>query len=374
MTSRRLGRGGAVLLLAFGCGFSEEPVRVGVALPSGWYRAIELGLEELEGVPLEVVRDSTVAAGQSLTGFRYAEWLADEGAVAVLGHDASRPSVEAASVYNEREILQVAPMVTSRALERQGPWSFSLAPSDSVEADFIAAYVDTMEGVSRAALLYHNDEFGIGLRDALVRAVEARGIEVVDERFFPPTTVPATRQDRVPTMVRAALLAEPDVLVLALREVDTKMVVAVLRERGVRIPLVASDASWVTAPPQGEPRFEGLEGLHLVRFWGEDWNPQAAAFAERFTARFGYPPDHGEALAYDALMLVASAVDFGARSAQEVRSYLLGLGTRAPAFEGVAGPYAFEDGRPRVVRLDVGMVLEGRVLGRGGEETLGDGH
>ena len=355
---------GVLALTLLGCGATDTPVTIGIALPTGWYRAVSLGLEEVADVRLELLRDSSVAVGQSLPGMRYAQWLADRGVAAVIGHDASRPSVEAASVYNAQGVLQVAPMVTSRALEQQGPWSFSLAPSDSVEASFIAAYIDTLFPNKRVALLYHNDEFGIGLRDALTASLQARNIPVVDERFFPPTTMPSREPDQISVMVRAALLAEPDVFVLGIREVDTKIVADLLDRLAPGIPIVCSDASWVTAPAPGDDRFGALAGLHVVRFWGGDWSPRATEFSLRFTARFGQPPDHAEALSYEAFMLIADAVRSGARTGHAIRQYLERLDTidRHPQRERLV--VGFRNARPWPPRLDIGVVHHGRLLAR----------
>ncbi len=355
---------GALALTLLACGASDTPVAIGIALPSGWYRAVSLGLEEVPDVPLELVRDSSVAVGQSLPGMRYAQWLANRGVVAVIGHDASRPSVEAATVYNARRIVQIAPMVTSRVLEQQGPWSFSLAPSDSVEASFIASYIDSLFPAKRVAMLYHNDEFGIGLRDALIESLQARNIPVVNERFFPPTTAPSSDPDQISVMVRAALLAEPDVFVLAIREVDTKIVAKLLDHLAPGIPIVCSDASWVTAPSPDDDRFGALAGLHVVRFWGEDWGPPATEFSQRFAQRFGQPPDHAEALSYEAFMLIAEAIRSGARNGHQIRQYLQRLGTRGRDGHRESLVVGFRNARPWPPRLDIGVVRHGRLLAR----------
>lgn len=352
----------AVLVAIGACG-ENRPVRIGIAVPSGWYDAITLAVEEAElREPIELVYDTTRGIGETLAGYRYAEWLVSQDVAVVIGHDASRPSIAAATVYNAAQIPQVVPMATSRALEEQGPWSFALAPSDSAEGEFLAAFVDTVLGVRRVALLYNNDEFGVGLRDGIVPELLARGVEVVDERYFAPLTKDGVTPRGVRVLLRAALMHEPDALIVGARSPGTLAVARYLRQEGIRVPLVCGDASWVLAPEQRSEALEILRGAYIVRFWGHDRDSLSAAFAERFRQRFGRAPDHAEAKAYDAAGLVLAAVAAGARRPDRFRDYFTQLGRTVPPYQGVAGAYVFDHGRVRTAGLDMGVVTDSGLI------------
>ena len=67
-----------------------------------------------------------------------------------------------------------------------------------------------------------------------------------------------------------------------------------------------SDGSYVLNPSTAERDLRSLEGVYIVRFWGPDRDPAAEAFAGRFAARYGYPPEQADAFTYDAVMLAGA--------------------------------------------------------------------
>src|SRR5207245_5907500 len=74
------------------------------------------------------------------------------GRVGVVGHGSSRRSLVASSVYNEAGIPQITPTSTSRLLHAVGPWTFMLAPDDSAEGAFMAAFAAERLGARRVSI------------------------------------------------------------------------------------------------------------------------------------------------------------------------------------------------------------------------------
>src|SRR5262249_23045674 len=155
-------------------------VRVGLAIERGWYAAFELARESMTDLPVEWISDSTRNVNAAASALQYAQWLTEQNVAAVVGHSGSRGSVAAAGIYNRAGIRPGAPVATSRELSAGHPWTYALVPDDSLEGSFIAAYVDTALSARRAFLLYHNDEYGVGIRDGVVAELTKRGIKVVD--------------------------------------------------------------------------------------------------------------------------------------------------------------------------------------------------
>lgn len=336
-----------------GCGRERLPARVGIAVEVGWYPAVRLALEDLGDAPLEIVADSTRNVQMAASAIAYAEWLADSGVVAVVGHSGSRGSVAASTVYGRRGIVQVAPISTSRELTQSTPGAYALVPDDSSEGAFIAAYVDTVLRARRVALLYHHDEYGLGIRDGVVAELARRGITPVDERFFAPEGTPSGSL-RVERLLSAALRSQPDVIVLGARVAETRDVAAYLRRRRLRIPVVCGDGSLVLPPNPADRDLRDLEGMRIVWFWAPDRDSASAAFATRFTRRTGYAPGMADAFTYDAVMLVGTAARAGARTPGQFRRFL-----DLTRFRGVAGEYSFSRGRPVDAPIEMVMVRAG---------------
>ena len=98
---------------------------------------------------------------------------------------------------------------------------------------------------------------------------------------------------------------------------------------GIVADVVASEGAFVGAP-----------------FAASDPRPEAQAFVKAFQERFKRTPDGNAALAYDATMLVASAIEAVGTDRRAIRDHLAGL-TEDTAFPGVTGSIRFrEDGDP----------------------------
>ena len=121
---------------------------------------------------------------------------------------------------------------------------------------------------------------------------------------------------------------------------------------------------------------DGIEGLGTMgpRFDGTAvgvlFHPQmsdsARAFVARYRARYREDPDSQSALAYDAVRLLARALQAGHRDPAAIRRWLEGVGAErggSPAFEGVAGSVAFDqNGDPVNKRFTMGVIRGGGIV------------
>jgi branched-chain amino acid transport system substrate-binding protein len=314
---------------------------------------------ELQDLPIEWVGDSTRNVQIAASAIDYADWLSAQDVAVVVGHSGSRGSVAAGTIYAQHGIVQVAPLATARELTAGNRRAFGLVPNDSIEGAYIAAFADSALHSRRVALLYHQDEFGIGIRDGVVAELGRRGRAIVDERFFAPEGAQGPSVD-VGTLLAAALRSRPDVIVLGARIAQTRDVARYLRAHGLRIPVVCSDGSYVLPPGSSARDLSDLEGFYIVRFWSPERDSAGAAFARTFEQRYGYVPDQSEALTYDAVKLVGLAVKDGARTSDEFARALTSYGRAKPGHPGlVTAEYSFTNGRPRNMVPDIGLVRGG---------------
>jgi branched-chain amino acid transport system substrate-binding protein len=121
---------------------------------------------------------------------------------------------------------------------------------------------------------------------------------------------------------------------------------------------------------------DGIEGLASMgaRYDGTAvgvlFHPQmsdsARAFVQRYQARYHEDPDSQAALAYDAVRLLARALEAGHRDPASIRAWLAGVGRDgrggSPAFEGVAGTVKFDEhGDPVDKRFTMGIIQGGTI-------------
>jgi len=196
------------------CGGPREQPVIGVAFQGIGLEALPAARDELASWPvrIELAFDSTVSGDPAdLEVERAQRFVTLPGLVAMVGHGGSRASLAAAPVYNDAGIPQVVPTSTSRLLATAGPWTFSLAPNDSVEGAFIGDFVAGSLAARSVTIYYVNDEYGEGLRDGVRASLGALGVAILDEVAVHPAS-------DFRTLVEASLRrGTPDVVVVAAR-------------------------------------------------------------------------------------------------------------------------------------------------------------
>lgn len=343
---------GAVALLAVGCG-RGAPVRIGVVLPPDFVAGVVIAADEVNasggvrGRRLELVTDS-VPEGPPEGGAAHivrATSVLRLPVVAVIGHEGSGQSLAAAPVYNAARVVQLVPTGTSRLLTQEGGWTLALAPNDSMEGQFIADFVRRRLGAQSVTIFYNNTEYGIGLRDGVRVALAGGGVRAL-------RSVRYDAGSDLAVLVEFALRSgTPDAVVIAGYAWDAARLAALLRDHRVRAPIVAGDGAHVL-PGLVAVRPDAVEGMYVVTFW----LPGAADSATRrfeavIRSQLGREPTARDAMAYDALRLLATAVGEVGGSPRRVRAYLLSLGVDRPPYRGITGEIGFGPGAdgPRFV-------------------------
>ena len=267
--------------------------------------------------------------------------------VGVVGPMSSRDALLAAPVYNDSAIVELVPNATSRRMRDVGPWTFVLAPDDSIEGAFIGRLLVHL-GARRVTIVYSADEYGAGIMAGAAQALRERGVSIVDQvatytnANCLQASAPNPLEDQLDVSMRRGT---PDAVVLAQRQANAACSIRALRPRAPHLRYVGADGV-VATPELIAASGAGADSLYLVTFWVPDTARAVERdFVTRFRARAGIAPDVGDALAYDATMTLAAAVRAAGTDRARVRDWLTSLGRRHPALEGVTGPISFAPGR-----------------------------
>lgn len=331
---------------------------IGVAI---WLPDSGTVIQVLHRTLAEAFPDITLLTGADLIGVggwpgggeeveRAARFAAYPGIAGVVGHPSSRGSLLAAPIYAAAGVPLVVPTGTSRRLREAGPWVLRLAPDDSTEAAFLVAFAADSLGARSLTTFFDNDEYGVGLRDA-VRAEAARwDITVVAD--LPVTGICSGRRD-ASVALGVPATDPPDVVVIAARTPDAVCLAQRVHARSPRTPFVAGDGVEIDATLHEVVRTAALE-FYTVAFWHVGVRgPPSQDFVRRFRSTLGRDPAPGDALAYDAVLMLASAIAERGGRGRAVRDYLQSLGASRPPYEGVTGPIAFAAPRRPIYMLRV---------------------
>jgi branched-chain amino acid transport system substrate-binding protein len=349
-------------LLAFGChDESNHPTPVLVVV-TGMAPSVEMAIQDMRsltperGQDIRVVVDTESPPGAERVDneANRAERLVETpGLFALVGHLGSRGSLAAAPVYNRAEVVQLVPTATTHLLRDVGPWTFTLAPNDSVEGSALGRFAAEYLRARRVALFYVPDEYGMGLRVAAMRKLRENGVRVVDN-------VPVVGGADLDVLLRSSLQRMPPDLILSLCPAGQTGQIARIAEQlqpGVRI--LAGDAATSLAQLSPEAG-KTSDSIYVATFWIPPGSTETGRkFTERFQAMTGRTPEAGDALLYDAIMLLATAASNVGTRREMIRQYLEALGTSRPPYQGVSGPIAF--GSHQLALVTIGRVRHGQL-------------
>lgn len=270
--------------------------------------------------------------------------------VAVVGPGGSREALQSAPMYREAGIPNVIPTATSRRLGGLRASAFVLAPSDSIQGEFIGAFATDPLRARRALLFYVPDEYGLGLAAGVTVSLAARNIALLAQIPVEPTGLCQPRRPQNPydDVVAAALLfGIPDVVILATRTPEGACLARAVHQRVPAARYLAGDGVLVE-PLLAAMAGPSLDSIYVVAFWTPGATDSASReFVTRFRFVTGRDPRSDDAMFYDATMLLAQAIRAEGPDRESVRRYLLSLGRDRPPYQGVTGPIAFTPGSPR---------------------------
>ncbi len=268
--------------------------------------------------------DSAVAVAADLAG---------GNVIAVVGHTASALTAAVTAVYRTgREPMALLVPVTTPPDLTRADHVFRMVPSDSAQGATLAGWARGAPDFARAAILYQNDTYGRGVRQAFEARFTALGGEVVS---LGPWIEPAVD----PYLDRIAARGDVDVLVLAGTGPEVSQVLERVRTRGLTIPVLGPDGL------VGVERLGPMaQGVHLAMAYHPGAPlPANQAFVLGYTEGSPDvdPPSQVAASVYDAFHLLRTVISDGGASRRGVLGALGRIGTVQPPFQGVTGIVSF---------------------------------
>lgn len=338
--------GTALLLLGatfvVSCAGSRRPLVIGAAGP--WKESygemnklgIELAVAELnarggiDGRQLQVVMQDDDGKGERAAEIA-SDYVSTPEMVAVVGHVNSGAMVAAARVY-DGVMPAVATTATSPELTGISPWVFRVISSDSVNGIALAKFASTL-GHRRAAILYENNSYGRGLATSFQRNFAGEVVSI--------DPIPDGASDLEP-FISYCVKQKIDVVFSAGTDASGVALLREARRQNYHAAFLGGDGwTGITSDTAA------AEGVYVgAPFTAEDPRPNAQRFVRAFRQKYGRVPDGNAALAYDATMLVATAIRTVGPHRRAIRDYLAGLTDRT-AFSGASGSIRFQpDGDP----------------------------
>ena len=325
---------------------AAEPIKIGVVnTMTGPYaewgsfqvNGLQLALEDIKkaggilGRPVELRIEDNGSSNPG-TVLAFTKLFTDPGIKGIVGPIAST-QVQAASPAIAKAGIPTMIGGTDPSLTRiNNKWVFRARPNDLYSSKVIADFgVNTLK-LRKWAIVHATDAFGQGGAKALTEALQALGVTPILDQGYTSNS-----QDFAP-VVLAIKKSGADVLGTYMTvPADQGIFAKQLRQLGVNIEWVGSPTTaTVTARNLAG---EALYGTYAVADFNADANDAARAFTRRYFERYGMYPDNFSSWAYDALQILALAMNNANSTEPEaIRKAILAI----KGYKGLEGTYEFD--------------------------------
>lgn len=278
----------------------------GASAGTQWRNGVDLAVSEINarggilGRQIDIVHyDTQTNPGNTRAAVQRA---IDEGTYTVLGPVFSGPIGASMQIAQRAEIAQIVGGEAA-GLTRQGnPFLFRTSLSQAAAMPKLATYLKETVKANRIAVVWVNNDFGKGGRDAILPELQKRGIEVALDV--------ATEQGQADFTADAIRIrnANVDAVFVYLNEDESARFLIAARQQNVGKPMIGETT---------------LLGARVVQLAGEAANgarghvglsidapiPAFQEFGKRYQARFNMPSDHNGLKGYMGVHMVKWATE-----------------------------------------------------------------
>ncbi len=285
-------------------------------------KGVELALKD-SGLDVElVVEDSKCDAKDAVSAIT--KLVTIDQVQVIIGEVCSGATLASAPIANDYKTPMISSASTSPSLTTAGDYIFRVVPSDALQGDFGANLVYDA-GHEKLAILYSNEEYGLGFNTVLVDKFQGIGGQAVASEAFERESADLRTQL---TKIKAA---EPDAVYIISNSPDSS-VAALKQLKELEIDAAVYGSEGLKSADLVEAAGSAAEGLTITSV-----SFGTAEFAANHLAEYGEEAGPFAAQGYDAFMAIAETVKAGATTGEDIRSQLFGV-----EFDGVSGHVKFD--------------------------------
>jgi branched-chain amino acid transport system substrate-binding protein len=327
----------------------SSPIKIGVSLPLTGDAAVwgksqqdgyELALEQINAKGGVSGRKAILIygddKGSARDGVSLLRKFIDVDQIQVLtGVANSSVALAYIPIIEKQKIVFVSSGASSPKLTGASKYFFRTWPSDIAEALAMAKYAAEKLGIKTVSCLYINNDYGIGLSEPFAKRFTQLGGKIVSKELF----------EQNATDIRAQLTKiksqNPEGIYLAGNPREMARSISQARELGITARFL-SISTLNDAEVFGTVRAADLEGTVITDASfdrNSDW-PEAKKFMQEFRAKFGKEPGILANTAFDALMILAHAIERVGTDGDALSGYLHSM----KEYKAVGGTLSFTAG------------------------------
>ncbi len=344
-------------ILFFGCsGKNSKEINIGANLPlSGtvaYYglsaqKGINLALKELNqkgftnNLKIKMVYEDN--QGQAKSAITVMDKLINIDKVPVIiGGGSSVETLAAAPVANQNKIALLSPISSASKITLAGPYIYRTCPTDNIQAEDLGKWV-LENKYKTVSIVFVNSTWATSFKDDFVKNFQNNGGIVSKIESSDPGDTDFR------TQLISLKKSKKDALVFIIYAKEGGAIVRQAKELGMNEPIFGAD-------PWSQEDFRNsagkfAENVHYttpVQYDGQTFKE----FRDKYFKEYNEEPDVYSSNGYDCLMIIAKALESGARTGDEIKNYF----DKQTGFMGATGLTKF-DGNGDVVGKHFGRFV-----------------
>ncbi len=218
---------------------------------------------------------------------------------AIVGATLSSTTLACAPIAEKNKVVLLTPSAQSPKITYAGDFIFRLFPSSSIEGKYLANVARRLK-VRRPAVLYINNDYGLGLKEVVIKELQK------NEVFFPVVETYDPMNTNFRSYIEKVHRANADVLLLLGYPKDMALVLKQMHELGLKIKTVAPDA--FEAEEIISIAGEAAEGVLYVYpiLPNAEYTKKVA---KKFKERYGKIMNIYNGMGYDAVKVLSYVID-----------------------------------------------------------------
>ncbi|WP_213975835.1 ABC transporter substrate-binding protein [Tepidanaerobacter acetatoxydans] len=325
---------------------AEETIKIGTIGPLtgniatyglSTKNGVEIAVEEfnqnggINGKPIKLISEDT--RGEQTEAANAASKLIEQDkVVAIVGGVISSETLTAGPIANDAKVVMISSSSTAAGVPEIGDYIFRNCLSDEVQAIQLAEYAVKELGLKKFAIMFTNNDYGLSLKEAFeAKAKELAGVTAVE------TYNDGEKDFRAQlTKIKGT---NPDALYIAGYYTEAAKIAQQAKDQGLNVQILGADGFY--SPVLLELGGDAVEGaVFTAGFFTDDPSENTQNFVKVYKEKFNSEPDMFAAQAYDAAMILLTALkntdDQGKEALQQEMA-------KIKDFPGITGNTSFTD-------------------------------
>lgn len=249
----------------------------------------------------------------------------------VIGDLFSSVTLAVAPIMNQKNIVLLSPASSSPKITQAGDYVFRNCPSDVYEGGVMANYASSQLKIKKVAILYVNNDYGIGIKKIFRETFTANSGQVVAEESFGQDATDFRNQ-----LVKIDSFQPEGIYLIGHKEMG--LVLKQARELGIKCQFLST--VMFEDPTILEIAKDAAEGViySASAFDVKSEQPIIKKFVDSYREEYNADPDVFSALSYDSVAILKKAMSGNSGSTQEIKEALYAI----KDFDCVMGTISFD--------------------------------